>query len=69
MSEFLKDIFHVSNPDQSLGETITARDILDRGAARLDTELAGQPGIRATLMATIGVPVVLKNLARTGSLS
>jgi serine/threonine-protein kinase len=54
VSEFLKDIFHVSNPDQSLGETITARDILDQGAARLDTELAGQPGIRATLMATIG---------------
>ena len=54
VSEFLKDIFHVSNPDQSLGETITARDILDQGAARLDTELAGQPAIRATLMATIG---------------
>jgi hypothetical protein len=33
---------------------VTARELLDRGAARVDSELAGQPEIRARLLHTVG---------------
>ena len=54
ISEFLVELFEVSDPGEARGETITAREILDRGAQRLDTELADQPLIQARLMDTIG---------------
>ncbi len=51
---FLEQIFEVSDPDQARGERITAREILERGAERIDRELSGQPEVQATLAATIG---------------
>ena len=51
---FLVDIFEVSDPSQALGETITALEILDRGARRIEFELTDQPAIQATLMDTMG---------------
>ncbi len=53
-TRFLVDLFKVSDPSEALGNTITAREILDRGARRIETELAGQPAIQATLMDTMG---------------
>jgi non-specific serine/threonine protein kinase/serine/threonine-protein kinase len=52
--EFLTGLFEVSNPSQARGSSITAREILDRGAGKLDSELGGEPRIRATLLLTIG---------------
>ena len=54
VSDFLVDIFEVADPDESRGNTITAREILDRGSHRLETELTGQPLTKARLMNTIG---------------
>jgi len=54
VSEFLVGIFKVSDPDESRGNTITAREILDKGAERIRTELKDKPVIQATLMGTIG---------------
>ncbi len=54
VSAFLVDLFEVSDPDRSRGSTITAREILDAGAARIETELADQPQTQARLMDTIG---------------
>ncbi|MCP4657637.1 MAG: serine/threonine protein kinase, partial [bacterium] len=59
VSEFLVEMFEVTDPygtrpGESRGETITARQILDRGARRLATELGDQPEIRARLMSTLG---------------
>jgi non-specific serine/threonine protein kinase/serine/threonine-protein kinase len=54
VSDFLVDLFEVSDPDRARGSTITAREILDTGAARLEEELAGQPRTQARLMQTIG---------------
>jgi eukaryotic-like serine/threonine-protein kinase len=54
VSTFLEDIFTVSNPDESRGETITAREILDEGAKKIDQSLADQPGVRADLKEIIG---------------
>jgi tetratricopeptide (TPR) repeat protein len=51
---FMVDLFKVSDPSEALGNTITARDILNRGAERIDRELAAQPDIQATLMDTMG---------------
>jgi tetratricopeptide (TPR) repeat protein len=52
---FLTDLFRESDPAQSRGASITARELLDRGAERLTTDLQSQDSTRATLMDTIGV--------------
>lgn len=51
---FLQRLFAMSDPGTSRGETVTARELLDAGAARITTELADQPDVQATLMRTIG---------------
>lgn len=51
---FMVDLFKVSDPSEARGNSITAREIMDRGAARIDAELAAQPAIQATLMETMG---------------
>jgi serine/threonine-protein kinase len=48
------DLFKVSDPSEALGNTITAREILDRGAERIETELANQLETQARLMDTMG---------------
>ena len=53
-TRFMVDLFKISNPSESLGETITAKEILDRGVARIETELVDQPVIQATLSDTMG---------------
>jgi eukaryotic-like serine/threonine-protein kinase len=54
VSDFLVQAFKVSDPDQARGNKITAREILDSGARRIDTELANQPSLQARLMFTMG---------------
>ena len=54
ISDFLTGIFEVSNPSQSKGETITARELLNRGAERIENELKNQPQVQATMMNVIG---------------
>jgi tetratricopeptide (TPR) repeat protein len=51
---FLIGLFRVLDPSEARGNSITAREMLDKGAARIDTELAKQPAIQATLMDTVG---------------
>ncbi len=50
---YLIDLFEVSNPNESQGETISARELLDRGAEQLESKLAGQPEIQADMMDVI----------------
>jgi len=54
VSEFLVRMFEDLHPDAGLGPTLSVRDMLDRGASRLDRDLADQPLERARLMAAIG---------------
>jgi serine/threonine-protein kinase len=49
VKEFLIDLFKASDPAETAGETITARDLLDRGARRIETDLAGHPSLQAEL--------------------
>jgi serine/threonine protein kinase/Tfp pilus assembly protein PilF len=51
---FLTDLFKVSDPGEARGNSITAREVLDRGAARIERELADRPQVQAALMHTIG---------------
>jgi eukaryotic-like serine/threonine-protein kinase len=65
-AEFLIEMFEIADPlgepqnESDPGANITAREILDRGADRLERELGEQPEVRASLMTTIGH--VYKNL-------
>ena len=75
-TRFMLDLFKVSDPSEALGNKITAREILDKGAARIERELTDQPAIQATLMDTMGtvytslglydqaIPLVRKALQR-----
>ncbi|MCB9511677.1 MAG: serine/threonine protein kinase [Deferribacteres bacterium] len=54
VADFLRGLFEVSDPGRSKGETITARELLNRGAARIDRELAEQPEVQANMMEVIG---------------
>jgi tetratricopeptide (TPR) repeat protein len=53
-TRFMVDLFEVSDPSEALGNSITAREILDKGAARIEDELTDQPAIQAVLMDTMG---------------
>jgi tetratricopeptide (TPR) repeat protein len=54
MTNFLLDLFKISDPSEARGNSVTAREILDKGAARINTDLASQPAIQATLKDTLG---------------
>jgi tetratricopeptide (TPR) repeat protein len=60
VSDFLIGLFEISNPSEALGNTITAREVLDKGAEKIDQELSGQPLVQARLMDTMGL--VYRNL-------
>jgi serine/threonine-protein kinase len=53
-TEFLVEMFEAANPEKAAGRQITARELLDNGASRLESELIDQPLVRATLQRTIG---------------
>ncbi len=53
-SQFLEGIFEAATPDQARGRQITARELLDEGAKRVDRELAGDPGLQGTMLYNIG---------------
>lgn len=54
VSSFLERLFAVVDPGESRGNTVTAREILDQGAERIEEELADQPEIQARLMHVMG---------------
>jgi eukaryotic-like serine/threonine-protein kinase len=53
VSSFLVDLFKISDPSQARSNTVTAREILDRGASKV-ADLKGQPLVQARLMDTLG---------------
>ena len=54
VSAFLVDLFKISDPSAARSNTVTAREILDRGASKVTNELSGQPLVQAKLMGTLG---------------
>ena len=54
VTEFLVDVFSVSDPSEARGSTVTARELLDTGAQRITDELQQQPVVQATVLHAIG---------------
>jgi serine/threonine-protein kinase len=54
VKDFLEALFSSSDPSHSQGETITAREVLDRGVQTIDVGLEDEPELRADLMAVMG---------------
>ncbi|MEO0996617.1 MAG: serine/threonine-protein kinase [Pseudomonadota bacterium] len=48
--DFVTSLFEFAAPDKALGERLTARQLLDLGANRVNEQLAGQPGLRAEML-------------------
>jgi serine/threonine protein kinase/tetratricopeptide (TPR) repeat protein len=54
LADFMVRLFEVSNPGEARGNSVTAREILDRGVERIRSDLEGQPVVQARLMHTMG---------------
>jgi serine/threonine-protein kinase len=52
--DFLVSLFESVDPDATLGETVTAKEILDRGAERLESSLVEVPVLRAEMLGIVG---------------
>jgi tetratricopeptide (TPR) repeat protein len=53
-TDFVVGLFNVADPSEARGNSITAREIMDKGATRINESLTAQPAIQATLMETMG---------------
>ncbi len=54
VSEFLQNLFMLSDPNRAPGSPLTVSEILDRGASKIETELRGEPRAQARLLTTLG---------------
>jgi len=52
--EYLKGVFEVSAPSEARGNEVTARELLDKSATRIEEELQDKPVVQAELMYTMG---------------
>ena len=50
IASLLADLFEVSDPSEARGATLTAREVLDRGTARVEASLAEQPDLQVALL-------------------
>jgi len=55
VSDFLVNMFEGADPAHTRGREVTAREILDRGAARVRGELRDQPLVQARLLDRLGI--------------
>ena len=53
-TDFLVGLFRLADPSEARGNTVTAREMLDKAAVRVDSELNSQPAIQARLLQTLG---------------
>jgi serine/threonine protein kinase len=54
VSGFLVNLFKLSDPEENRGNQVTARELLDSGAKRLEAGLQNQPETKAALLSTVG---------------
>jgi serine/threonine protein kinase len=53
VSDFMKNMFRVPDPSEAKGNSVTAREILDKGSKEIETGLANDPEVQARLMYTM----------------
>ncbi len=54
VSSFVVDMFKVSDPSESRGNSVTAREILDKASKDIENSLTKDPELQAQLMYTMG---------------
>ena len=54
IAEFMARMFKVSDPSESRGNSITAREVLDKASKEIETGLAKDPEVQAQMMNTMG---------------
>jgi non-specific serine/threonine protein kinase/serine/threonine-protein kinase len=54
IAEFMTNMFKVSDPSEARGNSVKAREILDKAAQEIDTGLAQDPELQAQMMQTMG---------------
>ena len=54
VSNFLVNLFKLTDPQENRGNLVTARELLDSGAKRLQAGLQDQPNTKAALLSTVG---------------
>jgi serine/threonine protein kinase/tetratricopeptide (TPR) repeat protein len=55
VTDFLTGLFRLSDPNPAESNTVTAREILDKGSDKIARELHNQPAIQAKLLDTMGM--------------
>jgi len=58
ITEFMTTMFKVSDPSESRGNSVTAREILDEASKNIATRLVQDPELQADLMATMATTYV-----------
>ncbi len=54
IADFAARMFKISEPGETRGNTVTAREILDNASKRIDTELVKDPDLQAQMMQFMG---------------
>jgi non-specific serine/threonine protein kinase/serine/threonine-protein kinase len=54
VADFLNGLFKVSDPSEARGNTITARELLDKAAGTIDTQLSREPSTQAEMTTIMG---------------
>lgn len=54
IAHFMRELFEVANPALTDGETVTARELLDRGADKIRNDHPDEPEIQAEMMTVLG---------------
>jgi eukaryotic-like serine/threonine-protein kinase len=54
VADFMANIFTVSDPTESRGNSVTARELLDKASAQIETGLGQDPQVKARLMRIMG---------------
>lgn len=52
--DFVESMFQVADPSEAKGRSITAREVLDRAARRIEGSLKDEPSVKTELTATLG---------------
>jgi serine/threonine-protein kinase len=64
--EFMASIFNAATPEGSKGESVTARQLLDQGAKRVEAELGSDPQLQSAMAEDIGEAYVALGLYDQG---
>ncbi len=53
-TDFMIGLFAEADPDQSKGDKVTVREVLDRGVEQIDKDLSGERAVKANLLRAMG---------------